>query len=378
MHEIAIVGTGYVADLYMRSLKAFPAIKVTAAFDINSQRLREFCAYWSVPAAESLDELLDNRHGAARLILNLTNPESHYAVSERCLKAGKHVYSEKPLAMDMDAAYALHALAEKENLLLASAPCSLLGETAQTVWLALRQDRIGKPHLVYAELDDDYIPQAPYHQWRSESGAPWPYRNEFSVGCTLEHAGYYLTWLIAMFGPVQQVVSASATLVENKLEDDAPTAPDFSCATLFLSSNVVARLTCSIVAPRNHKLLVVGERGTLQVGECWDNNAKVQLRRRYRVRHRLITSPVASRVRIAGPTHEKVRRRGAAAMNFALGPAELLAALTEQRSPRLNAHLALHLNEVTLAIQNPKASSGATIMQTSCPRIDPMPWARGN
>lgn len=378
MHEIAIVGTGYVADLYMRSLKAFPAIKVSAAYDIDAERLREFCAYWSVPAAQSLDELLDGRHDAARLILNLTNPESHYPVSERCLKAGKHVYSEKPLAMDMDAAYALHALAEKENLLLASAPCSLLGATAQTVWLALRENRIGKPHLVYAELDDDYIPQAPYRQWRSESGAPWPYRNEFSIGCTLEHAGYYLTWLIAMFGPVQKVVAASATLVKDKLKDGSPTAPDFSCATLFFSSNVVARLTCSIIAPHNHKLLVVGERGTLQVGECWDNSAKVQLRRRYTIRRKLINSPVAKRVRIIGPTHEKVRRRGAAAMNFALGPAELLAALTEHRQPRLNSHLALHLNEVTLAIQSPKASSGTSIMQTSCPSIDPMPWARGN
>jgi predicted dehydrogenase len=376
LHEIAIVGTGYVADLYMRSLQSFPEIRVAAAFDIDAERLRAFCTYWRVPAANSLDELLDARYRAVSLILNLTNPESHHQVSMRCLQAGKHVYSEKPLALDMDAAYALHALAKKQDLLLASAPCSLLGETAQTLWLALRENRIGKPHLVYAELDDGYVAQAPYRHWQSESGAPWPYRNEFSIGCTLEHAGYYLTWLIAMFGPVQKVIAASANLLQDKIGDGSRTAPDFSCATLFFASNVVARLTCSIIAPHNHKILVVGEKGSLEVGECWDNNAAVRLRRRYAIRRKLVNSPIAKRVRIIGPTQQKVRRRGAAAMNFALGPAELLAASAEHRQPRLNSHLALHLNEITLAIQNAEDISGVSIMQTGCPPIEPMPWAR--
>jgi hypothetical protein len=62
-------------------------------------------------------------------------------------------------------------------------------------------------------------------------------------------------------------------------------------------------------------------------------------------------------------------------MNFALGPAEVLAALKERRPSRLNADVALHLNEVTLAIQSAGAAAGAQAMTTSCPPIDPMPWA---
>jgi predicted dehydrogenase len=370
---IGIVGSGFVADLYMRSLKTFPDLKVGKAYDVDQARLAAFCSHWNVSAGRTLEELLSDGPESPYLILNLTNPGAHFEVSRACLEAGKHVYSEKPLATTMDDARALCALAESKGLMLASAPCSVLSEAAQTLWLALRRNEVGKPRLVYAELDDDFLPQAPYSNWLSESGAPWPYRDEFLVGCTIEHAGYYLTWLIAMFGTVEKVVAASANLVEDKLGDGAQTAPDFSCATLFFKSGVVARLTCSIVAPHNHRIRIIGDTGILEVDESWDNEAAVRVRRRYVFRRRLINSPLARRVRIKGSTHPKVKRWGAAAMNFALGPAEMVAALKESRPSRLSTGFALHLNEVTLAMQS---ANGVQVMQTICPPVEPMPWAR--
>ena len=133
--------------------------------------------------------------------------------------------------MTMEDARALYALADSKNVMLASAPCSFLSETAQTLSHAIRHDIGGTPRLIYAELDDDFIPQAPYKHWISESGAPWPYEDEFDVGCTLEHAGYYLTWLIAIFGPIRTVVAASAEVLPNKTGNGA-TAPDYSTAIL--------------------------------------------------------------------------------------------------------------------------------------------------
>src|SRR5262249_19068502 len=150
---------------------------------------------------ESLDELLaDSR---VEVVLNLTNPSSHYEVSRLTLLAGKHVYSEKPMAMRFDEAKELVELAENRRLQISSAPCSLLGETAQTMWKVLREERVGPVRLVYAELDDGLVHKMPYKLWLSESGAPWPYEDEFEVGCTVEHAGYYLTWLAAFFGPIE-------------------------------------------------------------------------------------------------------------------------------------------------------------------------------
>ncbi len=370
--RIAIIGTGFVADLYMRSLKTFPNIGVDCAFDLDAGRLQAFCTYWGVRAARSLEDLLQTP--GVELVLNLTNPGAHFEVSRACLLAGRHVYSEKPLATDMDDAKSLCELAQASGLMLTSAPCSLLGEAAQTLWASVRREDAGKPLLVYAELDDDYIPSAPYKKWFSESGAPWPYRDEFKVGCTVEHAGYYLSWLIAMFGNVTTVVAASADLVAGKLVDDPATAPDYSCATLFFESGVVARLTCSIIAPHNHCMRVVGDRGVVEIDECWSNGAAVRVRRRHVFRRRLINSPFARRVKMGTATDPKVGRRGAASMNFALGPAEMISALQEGRACRLGADFALHFNEVTLAIQNSRADKGVQVMSTRCLPVEPMPW----
>lgn len=371
LKRVALVGAGFVADFYVRSLSTFPEMRIVGVFDSDAARLKSFCAHWDLPAAESLAALLADGPKAPDIVLNLTNPSAHFEVSRACLEAGRHVYSEKPLATSMEDAFALDELARRRGLILASAPCSVLGRAAQTVALALRRGDIGKVRLIYAELDDDFLPRAPYQAWRSASGAPWPYRDEFQTGCTLEHAGYYLTWLIAAFGPVSRVVAASANLVPEKLGGDE-TAPDFSCATLFFASGVVARLTCSIVAPHNHSLRIIGDDGVIEVDHSWDNDAAVRIRRRHVVRRRLINSPIARRIKIAGKTHPEAARWGATAMNFALGPVEVLEAIEEARPCRLSAAFGLHLNEVTLAIQK---GEGETVMQTDCPAIEPMPWA---
>lgn len=378
MAKISIIGTGFVADLYMRSLETYPHIKILKVFDQNPARLSMFTKFWNLTPASSIEELLSpaNPEDRPDLILNLTNPGAHYAVSKQCLEAGRNVYSEKPLATKMEDAFDLYDIATKRGLIITSAPCSYLSEVAQTLWLAIRQQQIGTPLLVYAELDDDFITQAPYKKWLSESGAPWPYEDEFKVGCTLEHAGYYLTWLMMIFGSVKKVVAASAELVKNKIPNTEITTPDFSTATLFFESGMVARITCGIVAPHNHSLRVIGDKGILEINESWNNIAKVKIRKRFVVRRKLVNSLFARRFKIKGKTHPKVPRRGAAAMNFALGPAEVLSAIAAGHSTTHLAEFALHLNEVTLAIQNALDSTGVQLMQTHCPTLKPMPWAK--
>ena len=204
--RIAIVGTGYVADLYMPSLRSFPGLEIVGAWDIDPARLAAFCHHWRIVAADGLDALLPQ----ADIILNLTNPLAHAEINRTAIDAGRHIWCEKPLALTTGEAVELVTLARKRGVHLASAPCSVLGEAAQTAWHALRGGRIGTPRLVYAELDDDFLPAAPTGRWTSASGAPWPAADEFRTGCTLEHAGYYLSWLMAMFGPVRRIVSGAA------------------------------------------------------------------------------------------------------------------------------------------------------------------------
>ncbi|MGX9355708.1 Gfo/Idh/MocA family protein [Roseobacteraceae bacterium S113] len=373
MREVVLIGAGFVADLYMRSFALYPDVVIKAVWDRDPARRAAFCAHWSVPEAASQQAAFDAL-APGGLVLNLTNPASHFEISQAALAAGHHVYSEKPLAMTMDEATALHAQAQNAGLLLASAPCSVLGEAAQTLLYAIRTQVCGIPRLVYAELDDGFVPQAAYQNWISDSGAPWPARDEFEVGCTLEHAGYYLTWLIAAFGPVARVAAASAAVIPDK--EGGTQTPDVSIATLFFASGMVARLTCSIVAPHDHQIRVIGDAGVLDMKQAWDNDAKLKFHKRLSIRRRLMEHPLGRRIRLKGETHPKVKRWGAAAMNFALGPVEMLEALREGRPCRLSADFALHLNEVTLAIQNAGDSAGAQEMTTTCTQSEPMPWAR--
>jgi len=368
--RVSILGCGFVADLYMRSLKVMRGIEVAGVWDRDARRLNHFCNSWGLPIKRDLAALLEED----ALVLNLTNPAEHFATTRACLEAGRSVYSEKPLGMTLDEAKDLHRLAAKAGVQLTSAPCSVLGEAAQTMGHALRTGVAGTPRAIYAELDDGFVPQAAYRKWRSETGAPWPFEDEFRTGCTLEHAGYYLSWLIAWFGSVRTVVAASAETIADK-EGEGPFAPDLSVATLFFENGPVTRLTCSIVAPHDHRIRVVGDQGVLSCDAAWANSAKVRFARRMTLRRRLMEHPFPRRLRLPGPTHPKVKRWGAAEMNFMLGPAEVLEALQQGRPSRLGGDYALHLTEVTLAIQNAGEQSGAQTMTTRCPPMEPMPWA---
>src|SRR5215468_9141374 len=153
--RLAIVGTGYVADFYVKTLPNHPELELVGVFDRDRPRMDRFAKFHTqvekgeLHKYDSLAALLADPR--VELVLNLTNPSSHYEVSKAALEAGKHVYSEKPLSMAYAEAESLVALAKTKGLEIGGAPCSLLGETAQTLWKALRDNKIGPVRLVYAE-----------------------------------------------------------------------------------------------------------------------------------------------------------------------------------------------------------------------------------
>lgn len=374
--KIAIVGCGFVADYYLKTLSGHPNLELVGVTDKNLERANHFSKFHGVQAYDSLEEVLEKT--APTLVLNLTNPRSHYAVSKTCLEAGKHVYSEKPLAMNMTEARELVALAESKALQISSAPCSLLGETAQTLWKALRENVVGQVRLVYAEMDDGLVHKMPYQQWISESGTPWPYKDEFEVGCTLEHAGYYVTWLTAFFGPAESVTAFSSCLVLDK-ETDVELSPadtaDFSVACIKFASGVVARLTCSIVGPHDHSLRIIGDKGILGIQDCWYYGDPVYVRRMMRIRRKVFMSPIKQKYPLVRkPTGFKYK--GSQQMDFSRGVAEMADAISENRPSRISTQFSLHNNELVLAIQEALETSSTYKMTTTFEPIEPMPWAQ--
>ncbi|MCC2095798.1 MAG: Gfo/Idh/MocA family oxidoreductase [Hyphomicrobiales bacterium] len=379
---IAIIGCGYVADFYRQCLPLHSdELHLCGVYDRDPQRLRAFAACWGDPAYETLGAALEDAQ--VSIVVNLTDPESHFEVTQACIAAGKHVYTEKPLAMTTDQAIQLRDAARQAGVRLAAAPCNVLGEAAQTMWASLRSGAIGKPLLVYAELDDGMIHRANYAQWISRSGRPWPARGEFATGCTFEHAGYVIAILTALFGPVQSVTSYAALLVADK--DIAPplphAAPDFSTGVLAFSNGVAARITNSIVAPYDHRLRVVGETGTLELQEPWDYACPVTIRRpastriaRY-LERRFNGIGNARRIKPVRPTPFR-GGRGHPTMDFMRGVAELAGAVAQERRCRLDEDLAVHVTEVTEMLQHPERFDRPARVRSTVQQMEPMEWAR--
>ena len=380
--RIAIVGCGYVADFYLKTLGNHPELELVGVMDRDHARAAHFAQFNGVSKVyASLAELLADPR--VELVLNLTNPSSHYEISKAALLAGKHVYSEKPLSMDYAEAEELVALAESRGLTIAGAPCSVLGESAQTLWKALRDDRIGKVRLVYAELDDGPIHLMDYRNWKSDSGNAWPAKDEFEVGCTLEHAGYYVTWLCAFFGPAMRVTSfASVTIPDKGIAVDVVT-PDFTVGCIEWASGVVARVTCSIFGTHDHKLRIFGDGGILGIEDCWDYASPVFMSKRTKLGLKAEKYPRAARLTPFGPRKIPLARkptfafktRGANPMDFCRGVAEVAASIVEKRACRIGARFALHVNEIVLALQNPQTLGSPRTLTSSFEPMRPMLWA---
>ncbi|MFD0558172.1 putative dehydrogenase [Stackebrandtia endophytica] len=367
---VAVVGCGFASDFYLATLAAHPGIRVTALYDRIAERAERAAERFGVPVAENLSALVDRED--TLLVVNLTNPAGHAEVTEAALSAGRHVYSEKPLTLDLAAANRLVKLADSQRLVLACAPANVLGESIQTLWREIRSGAIGAPRLVYAELDDGAVHAMRYREWLNDTGVPWPYRDEFEMGCVLEHAGYQLQPLTSMFGPIRRVAAEATTVMPDKFPPDesGPLGPDFATATLTFETGVVARLTCSTVAPKDHSLTVIGDGGVLRLADCWDFGSPITARIVGDWEHSYLTRPTpVEPVRSYTPHEfEYADHR----MDFARGVAEAVEAAVTGRPCRLGAAQALHVLEATLAI-----SRGESIDITSeFTPPEPEDWAR--
>jgi len=369
---IAFVGCGYVADYYALTLKNHPELELVGVFDKNPDRRKAFSETFGAYAYSSLDDLLSD--DAVTIVVNLTNPQSHYEISKAALLHDKHVYTEKPICVEFLKSQELASLASARGRHLSSAPCTVLSEVAQTVWKMLRKDFVGTVRLVYAEMDDGLIHQMNVDEWTNVSGAKWPYRNELATGCTFEHAGYWLSWLLAMFGPAVEVSSFATNIVEEPISGVSASelAPDFSVACLRFASGVTARLTCSIVASRDRKLRIFGDRAEIMVSEAWDFGARVQCRSRPEM-------DLGGKGFVPFPLLRRPPEKPAEMPNnidFCRGISELAEAICEKRPCRLSADFGVHIDEICEMISSRSNMGSPLVPTTTFEPMEPMDWAK--
>lgn len=403
---IAIVGCGYVFDHYMTTAKAHGELDIRGVLDIDQPRAAKVSAHYGLNIYPDLAAIIADPE--VDLVLNLTSIEAHFDVTRALLEGGKHVYSEKPLTTDLEEARQLFTLAHERGLVLSSAPCNFLSDSVQTMWKAVRDGAIGRPLLVYAEFDDNPIYLMKPEGWRSRTGAPWPYIHEYEQGCTFEHVGYHLVWMLAMFGPARSVTAFSKVVVPHKTEVAMHPAdtPDFSVAVIDFESGMTARVTCSIAAPADHRMRIIGDEGELSTDTYRHYQSPVYLERftqlslNARKARSLRLQPLLGRlVGIGGRKlglvrHWKsratmqdslngraswIKRRIAAAkraqvgaQDKMLGVAETARALRAGEPCPIPADFILHVTELTLAIQRAGTTTGGVQLATRFAPMHPM------
>jgi len=276
--KIAIIGCGYVASFYAMNAKYYNDVEIAGAYDTKADILTKFCNYYAIKPYPSSESLMND--ASVEMVLNLTNPRSHFECTKACLLAGKHVYTEKPVAMSLDDAQTLIDLARSRKLRLGCAPCSVLSNTAQTLRKAIQDGEIGNVKLIYANYTNGMI--APHNvapwQWTSKHGAHWPAKDEFEIGCTYEHAGYFLTWLNLFFGPALTVTAFSSCLIPEKGIAVDSMAPDFSVGCIEYKNGVVARVAASLAAPRDRSFTIVGDKGQLVIENLRNDNGPIYIK----------------------------------------------------------------------------------------------------
>ncbi len=190
-----VIGTGVYCDHYFGTLgPVFGNLRPVGCADLNTEAARAAAARWNVPKVYTTEEML--RDPEVDIVIILTNPASHYSLTMAALKAGKHVYCEKPLAASLEEANEIVEFAARQGLFVGAAPDTFLTPEFQTVRRLLDEGAVGKVIGVTA----NYVgPGADL--WHPNAG----YLYKKGVGPALDMGPYFLTSLVTLLGPIESL-----------------------------------------------------------------------------------------------------------------------------------------------------------------------------
>lgn len=352
--RVAIVGAGNIAGPYAAELVAEPLVDLLGVTDLEPDRAAALAREVGVAIYPSLDAVLDDPR--VDLVVNLTPHRAHAGITMRALRAGKHAYSEKPLAIDSADARALVAEAERRGLRLACAPSSFMGEAQQTAWKALRDGAIGTVRLVYAEVN-----------WgRIEAWHPAP-EAFYDIGVMIDVGIYPLALLTTLFGRVDRVQAYGTILFPHRVTKVGRPfevgAPEMVVAVLRFAGGQLLRLTTNwYVEGKNtvqHGVEFHGDTGSLLLSSWLTGDATV---RQAPLGGEFEDTPLA-----------RIPERG---IVWSRAVPEMARAITERRPHRAAGDHAAHLVDVMNAIAESIARGTAVEVTSDFRHPEPMEWAR--
>jgi predicted dehydrogenase len=196
--NVGVIGCGNISSIYFQNIPAYRGLSLRACADVRPEAAQAQASRFGVQAL-SVDELLARKD--IDLVVNLTVPSAHFGVSLAALRAGKHVFSEKPLAVDFEQGRKLVDEAEAQGVLLGCAPDTFLGAGGRLARKHVDDGTVGRILSGTAFL-------------MSHGMEHWHPDPEFFFkpggGPILDMAPYYLSALVNLIGPVKRVLAMSS------------------------------------------------------------------------------------------------------------------------------------------------------------------------
>ncbi len=352
--NVAIIGCGNIAGAYGKTLQPYAHIKLLGATDIDFKRAEAYVATYGGHAYPSVEAILEDP--AVDLVINLTIHHAHYTVIAQCLNAGKHVYSEKPLALTSEEAQNLVKLAQEKGLHLSCAPITILGEAQQTVWKAIRDGMAGTVRLVYAEVNWGRI-----ESWHP---APGPF---YQVGPLFDVGVYPLTILTTIFGPARRITSFGKVLFPDRVTREGIPfhieTPDFAVAAIEFANGTVVRLTTNFYVGHHSKqrgLEFHGDLGSLYLSDWQSFDGSVEFAEFGRD-HEYKAIP-----------YVKEPYKGT---EWSRGVLDIADAINENHPQRITGMQAAHVVDILCAIQNSFEQGRPIEISSAFIQPRPMDWA---
>jgi predicted dehydrogenase len=341
---VAIVGCGTISHEYLRNLTTFPDVRVLVCADLDTDRAKAVAGQYGVPEAGAPDLAL--RHPDVELVVNLTIPAAHVEVSAAAVALGKHVYSEKPLALDPDSGARLLAAAAQAGVRVGAAPDTFLGAGLQSAYRFIERGGIGTPQTALTLL------QGPGPQ----SWHPSPeFLFQRGAGPLFDLGPYYLTALAAAFGPVVRVAATARRALPTRVIGSGPRAgtefavevPTHVSCLLEYRDGQSATSVFSFDSPLSRQgfLEITGTEATLAVPDPNRFDGPLSLRR-------------------AGDTEWTPVRTHGASVGRGMGVLDMARAIRTGAPHRADAAGALHVVDVMAAVAR-SAESGEFIAVSS-------------
>jgi predicted dehydrogenase len=354
--KTAIIGCGAISDAYLSTMiHKFKILDVVGCYDRNLDKVQAKAQKYGINAL-SIEEILTN--ASIEIVVNLTTPTAHYPLIKQLLEAGKHVYTEKVLAVELEHAAELVKLADQNGLYLGAAPDTFLGSAIQTARFVVDSGMIGDITSCYCTLtrDSELFSRA------------FPFTAKPGGGIGFDVGIYSITALLSILGPVEEVSGVVKTRnperrdysleqfgesFQIECENLMTGILQFECGTV---GNVLFDANSIFTVPEKPSLVLNGTLGVLQMADPNGFGGEVK-------------------VILKGNNEPFVMQQSHAFSDECrgLGVAEMAWSMRQGRKNRANKEMAYHALEVLHGIVKSSELKSNQAMQSTFEKLPPIP-----